>query len=312
MKGQPVVEVENLSKHYGRLHAVDGVSFQVEEGSVFAFLGPNGAGKTTTVEMLEMIRTPTSGTIRVLGRDLGKGNGEVKKRIGVLPQDFRSFGRLTVRETLLYYQKLYDGTVWDVDDIIRLLHLETKEDTLYMDLSGGLRQRVGVGMSLVNDPDIIFLDEPTTGLDPRARREVWDIIRLLRDKGKTVFLTTHYMEEAEELADSVCIIHRGKIIARGTPGELITSHGSGSMLRIIGCEAGCMEEMGRKLGIDVEISDGEASMAISDTDTVMSVLSYMKEMHLPYREVDIQRSSLEEVFLSLTGERLGGGGEDAP
>jgi ABC-2 type transport system ATP-binding protein len=310
MPGQAVIEVEDLKKHYGEVRAVDGISFSIDEGTIFAFLGPNGAGKTTTVEMAEMIRTPTSGTIRVFGGDLGSNMAEVRRRIGVLPQEFKSYDRLTVRETLLYYQALYHEKVWDVDEIISLLNLEPKKDTPYMELSGGLKQRVGVGMALVNDPDIVFLDEPTTGLDPRARREVWEIIRLLKKKGKTVFLTTHYMEEAEQLADMVCIIHKGKIIARGTVEELIAAHGKRSVLTVIGCDRDCMAGMGAETGMEVKVSGNQAHVVVPDTDAIMRVLTYLKDNGLAYREIDIQRSTLEEVFLSLTGEKLGGDEED--
>ncbi|MBU7004955.1 MAG: ABC transporter ATP-binding protein [Theionarchaea archaeon] len=302
-----VIRVDNLSKVYGDVRAVDGISFQIFGGEVFAFLGPNGAGKTTTVEMLEMIREPTGGNIRIFGEDLDATRKTVRERIGVLPQEFKSFDRLTVRETLLYYQKLYDGEVWDVDEIIGLLDLEEKSDTQYMHLSGGLRQRVGVGIALVNDPDIVFLDEPTTGLDPRARREVWGIIRLLKEKGKTVFLTTHYMEEAEQLADRVCIIHRGSIIARGSVGELISTYGGGRVMVISGCDRDCLVAMAESLGLDLKPVDSSSSIPVPDIDTAMRILSYLKETGLPYREVDIRGPTLEDVFLSLTGEALDDG-----
>jgi ABC-2 type transport system ATP-binding protein len=299
-----VIQVDDLSKVYGEVRAVDGISFQVFGGEVFAFLGPNGAGKTTTVEMLEMIRAPTGGEIRIFGEDLDATRKSVRERIGVLPQEFKSFDRLTVRETLLYYQKLYDGEVWDVDEIIDLLGLEEKIDTQYMKLSGGLKQRVGVGIALVNDPDIVFLDEPTTGLDPRARREVWGIIRLLKEKGKTVFLTTHYMEEAEQLADRVCIIHRGSIIARGNVGELISTYGGGRVMVISGCDRDCLVAMAESLDLDLEPVDSSSSIPVPDIDAAMKILNYLKDTGLSYREVDIRGPTLEDVFLSLTGEML--------
>ena len=180
------IQVRRLKKCYGDLWAVNDISFDIPTGEVFAFLGPNGAGKTTTVEMIETIRIPTSGSITVLGKDLFKNAEWIKERIGVLPQEFRSYDRLTVRETLLYFQELY-RTRSDVDELIRLVNLEGKRDELYMNLSGGLKQRVGIAVALVNDPQIVFLDEPTTGLDPRARQDVWKVIRGLREEGKTVF-----------------------------------------------------------------------------------------------------------------------------
>jgi len=309
MNSESVIEVEELQKIYGELHAVDGISFSVKKGEVFAFLGPNGAGKTTTVEMIEMIRTPSAGRITVFGKELGKNKAEVRERVGVLPQEFKSFDRLTVRETLLYFQNLYDESTWDVDEIIDLLNLGEKKNTLYMHLSGGLKQRVGVGMALVNDPDIVFLDEPTTGLDPRARREVWEVIRLLRERGKTVFLTTHYMEEAEQLADTVCIIHRGKIIARGTLEELILKHGKRSVLTMMGCDSKQVVKITGELGFAAKISDYGVAITLPNPDSVVTILDKLKEVGLGYREIDIRRSTLEEVFLSLTGESLGGGEE---
>jgi len=302
---ETVIQVEGLTKVYGEVRAVDDISFSVRSGEVFAFLGPNGAGKTTTVEVLESIRTPTKGSITVFGRDLQESMKSVRERIGVLPQEFRSYDRLTVRETLQYYQRLYDRRVWEVDDIMELLGLDEKRDTQYMYLSGGLKQRVGVGIALVNDPDIVFLDEPTTGLDPRARREVWGIIRLLKEKGKTIFLTTHYMEEAEQLADRVCIIHRGRIIARGSVGDLLAEHGERRMMRISGCTRDCLVDMAGDLKIPIDPLNSAPSIPVPDIDTAMKMLNYLRETGVEYREVDIMGPTLEDVFLSLTGEPLG-------
>ncbi|MGC9308858.1 MAG: ABC transporter ATP-binding protein, partial [Thermoplasmatota archaeon] len=225
------IEVEGLTKTYGDVTAVDDISFTVEEGAVFAFLGPNGAGKTTTVEIIEMIRTADAGTIRVLGSDITRQPAAIKENIGVLPQEFQSFERLTVRETITYFAKLYRRHA-DIDRIIDLMDLRDKEHDLYRNLSGGLKQRVGVGIALVNDPDIVFLDEPTTGLDPKARRDVWNAIAGLREEGKTVFLTTHYMEEAEYLADHIAIIHQGRIVAEGSLDDLIQQYRGKSVLSI--------------------------------------------------------------------------------
>src|ERR1017187_10018677 len=220
-EAEHVIEVENLTKRYGGLLAVNGISFTVRKGEVFAFLGPNGAGKTTTVEIIETIRTPTSGNVRLFGMDVTKKKRDIVPRIGVLPQGFSSFDRITVRETLQYYSRLFCRGKTDVDGLIDLVNLKDKTQEQYKNLSGGLKQRLGIAIVLVNDPEVVFLDEPTTGLDPVARREVWDVLLGLKEKGKTVFLTTHYMEEAELLADAVAIISKGKIIAMGSPRELI-------------------------------------------------------------------------------------------
>src|SRR5450759_5026255 len=183
---------------------------------MFAFLGPNGAGKTTTVEIIETIRPPTSGKVTLLGMDVTKKKQDIVHRIGVLPQGFSSFDRITVRETLQYYSRLFSCRKPDIDGLIELVNLKDKTKEQYKNLSGGLQQRLGIAIALVNDPEVVFLDEPTTGLDPRARREVWEVLLGLKKKVKTIFLTTLYIEEAEILADTVAIISKGMIIATGS------------------------------------------------------------------------------------------------
>ncbi len=298
------IEVDNLIKTYGELNAVDNISFKVNTGEVFAFLGPNGAGKTTTVEIIETIRKPTSGHIKVLGFDLKERNKQIKERIGVLPQEFISFQRLTVRETLLYFSRLYKKRK-DIESIIDLFNLKDKENAQYHTLSGGLKQRVGVAMALVNDPDIVFLDEPTTGLDPRARRDVWKAIAGLKKEGKTVFLTTHYMEEAEYLADHIAIIHKGKIVGEGTVDWLIDNHGEQSLLLIKGCKTKDTIDALQKKGYqNIQAVNGDVEVKISKKDAVIDILFHLREKNLYYREVDIKHSDLEDVFLNLTGEKL--------
>ncbi|MBN2602688.1 MAG: ABC transporter ATP-binding protein [Candidatus Thermoplasmatota archaeon] len=298
------IEVENLTKTYGELNAVDNISFKVNTGEVFAFLGPNGAGKTTTVEIIETIRKPTSGHIKVLGFDFKEKNKEIKERIGVLPQEFTSFQRLTVRETLLYFSQLYKKRK-DIDSIIDLFNLKDKENAQYHTLSGGLKQRVGVAMALVNDPDIVFLDEPTTGLDPRARRDVWKAIAGLKQEGKTVFLTTHYMEEAEYLADHIAIIHKGKIVGEGTVDWLIDNYGEQSILLIKGCKTKDTIEVLQNNGYqNIQAVNGDVEIKISKKDAVIDILFHLREKNIYYREVDIKHSDLEDVFLNLTGEKL--------
>jgi len=297
------IEVEGLTKLYGDLKAVDNISFKVRKGEVFAFLGPNGAGKTTTVEIIETIRNPTKGKVKVLGYDISKSTREIKERIGVLPQEFISFERLTVKETLTYFSNLYKKHA-DIDEIIDTIDLRDKENELYMNLSGGLKQRVGVAIALVNDPDVIFLDEPTTGLDPRARRDVWDAVAGLKKQGKTVFLTTHYMEEAEYLADSIAIIHKGRIVAEGTLDELLRQYGHQSTLLIKGGKAGEIVEALKKDGYGAEETNGNVEVKISKRDAVIDILFHLKEEGIYYREIDIRHSDLEDVFLNLTGEKL--------
>ena len=298
------IQVFNLRKVYGDLVAVDNISFSVKKGEIFAFLGPNGAGKTTTVEMIESVRVPTSGSVRILGRDVNTSFNEIKEKIGVLPQEFHSFERLTVRETLCYFSKLFKKRA-DIDKIIKNMDLKGCENKLYKNLSGGLKQKVGVAIALVNDPEIIFLDEPTTGLDPKSRREVWAEIVNLKKQGKTVFLTTHYMEEAEYLADHIAIIYKGKIIAEGSPGELIDKYGRGRILHIKKCKSKKAVEALTSRGFDVKTeNNGDLSVTIDHKEKTLEVLKVLKDLGVDYESIDIRRSNLEEVFLFLTGKRL--------
>jgi len=298
------IEISHLKKVYGDLIAVNDISFTVKKGEIFAFLGPNGAGKTTTVEMIESIRTPTAGTIKLLGVDIKNGFNLVKERISILPQEFHSFERFTVRETLTYFSKLYKKRM-DIDEIIEAMDLRSHEKKLYRNLSGGLKQRVGVALSLVNDPEIVFLDEPTTGLDPKARREVWQVIADLRNKGKTVFLTTHYMEEAEHLADHIAIIHKGKIIAEGSLQELLSRYGEKTTLYIKNCRSDEALHHLREKGFEVHSSgNGDLTVKIDYKEKVLEILSELRHECIEYDGVDIRGSNLEEVFLQLTGARL--------
>lgn len=300
-----VIEVTDLFKRYDDVKAVDHISFKIRKGEVFAFLGPNGAGKTTCVEIIETIRDPTSGTVRFFGLDVGKAADEIKPRIGVLPQQFSSFDKLTVKETVSFYGNLYDRQV-DFDDLLGQIGLTPHAGMLYQYLSGGLKQRVGIAVALSNDPEVVFLDEPTTGLDPGARREVWEIIKKLRRTGKTVFLTTHYMEEAEVLADHVAIIHHGKIIAEGTVDELIAAHGGGLLVTFKGVGIGFREAL-EAAGHGCERGkNGCVVTPVSGKEQLLELLRRLQESKAEFKEFDVRRSNLEEVFLKLTGERLGG------
>ena len=298
------IEVTNLKKVYGDLVAVNNISFSIKKGEVFAFLGPNGAGKTTTVEMIESIRKPTAGEIKIRGKDISTSFNGVKEKIGVLPQEFHSFERLTVRETLVYFSKLYKKRA-DIVSLIDAMDIKASENMLYKDLSGGLKQRVGVAIALVNDPDIVFLDEPSTGLDPKARREVWRIIAGLRDKGKTVFLTTHYMEEAEYLADHIAIIHKGEIVAEGSLDELIDRYGTKSVLHVKNCKTKNAVDLIREKGFDAFMEcNGDIAVKIDYKERVLEVLSILKHECIDYDSIDISRPNLEEIFLQITGARL--------
>ncbi|MFO8052120.1 MAG: ABC transporter ATP-binding protein [Thermoplasmatota archaeon] len=300
---EAVITVRGLVKTYKKLNAVDGIDLDIIRGEIFAFLGPNGAGKTTTVEIIEGIRTPTSGSVEMLGHDPQKGSDKLKSRMGVLPQEFTSFDKLTVKETMDFYKSLYKSTV-KVDDIIRMLDLEDHRKKLYQNLSGGLKQRVGIAASLVNDPEIVFLDEPTTGLDPQARHDVWEVIRRLKRGGKTIFLTTHYMEEAQELADHVAIINHGRIIAEGTVEGLIEKYGQGTVLEFIGPHPYLVPMM-REAGLSTSHCTAEKICLLMDnSNDLLGILELIRGAGLDYRGINVRRSNLEEVFLTLTGEQL--------
>jgi ABC-2 type transport system ATP-binding protein len=317
-----VIEVKYLVKNYGKFTAVCGVSFNVRRGEVFALLGPNGAGKTTIVEILELLKTPTRGYIKILGSEvltgIPAGNifmnqdrdySGLKEKIGVLPQGFNSFELLTVYENVDYFARMYSRHR-DVDRVIGELGLKEKRNALFKDLSGGLKQRVGIAIALINDPDVIFLDEPTTGLDPRSRRDVWEAVKALKAKGKTIFLTTHYMDEAYQLADRICVIHKGGVVAEGSPEDLINRYGGGNTLVIRDCEENALASISKALpGSTI---DGCSILVKLQENDGMATLTMAVDMiragGFRCREVYVKKPTLEDVFLNLTGENLIEGG----
>jgi len=304
-----VIEVTSLVKQYGNLRAVNDISFEVYEQEVFAFLGPNGAGKTTTVEILECIRPLTSGSAKVFGYDVTKRDEikEIKRRIGVLPQEFSALDKLSVKENIDLIGGMYERKHSSLE-VIKLLDLEDKTNERFENLSGGLKQRVGVAAALVNDPQMVFLDEPTTGLDPKARREVWAVIENLKRLGKTVFLTTHYMEEAQVLADRIAIINKGKIATIGTPQELISQYG--------GLKTLIIRKGGRKLAVALEERyDGitlnhaeDILVRVDNVKEMWQVLSELTRMNIE-RDVEIQTPTIDDVFLKVVGGRITEEGE---
>ncbi len=298
---EPVIVVDKLCKHYGALRAVDNISFSVKSGEVFAFLGPNGAGKSTTAEVIETIRVPTSGTVTVLGMDVTKRKAEVVRRIGVLPQNFSSFDRITVRETLQYYARVF-GCRADIDALMDLTHLRDKSAALFNTLSGGLKQRLGIAVALVSDPEIVFLDEPTTGLDPHARRQVWEVLKGLKGRGKTVFLTTHYMEEAELLADTVAIISNGRIVAIDSPARLTEEHAEQTRLTLKSIDPAAAVAI-RKLGFSPILKDDDSLwVPVKTPEDVRRILEELERCGLALGGLDVRKPNLEEVFLKLTAE----------
>jgi len=307
--GKTVVKVDSLVKQYGKLKAVDGISFEVNEGEIFAFLGPNGAGKTTTVEILECLRPLTSGSANVLGYDVTKNDDvkKIKRSIGVLPQDFSALEKLTVKENIGLIGDMYAKHI-DVAEVIRLLDLQEKTNDRFENLSGGLKQRVGVAAALVNDPQLVFLDEPTTGLDPKARREVWSVITGLKRMRKTVFLTTHYMEEAQILADRIAIIDKGKIVAIDSPQELISQHGGLKILIIRKGDKELSDILQKEYDKVTLDKSGDVSVKVDDVEEMWRVIATLTELKIN-KEMEIQSPTIEDVFLKVVGGRITEEGE---
>jgi ABC-2 type transport system ATP-binding protein len=302
-----VITVNKLVKRYGDFTAVNEIDFEVRKGEVFSILGPNGAGKTTTVEIVECLKTKTSGEVTILGMDIEGQIREIKKKIGVLPQDFNAFDLLTVKENIEYFGGMFQNHL-DADTLIELVNLEDKRDVYFKNLSGGLKQRVGVAISMVNDPDIIFLDEPTTGLDPKARREVWEVVKGLKSKGKTVILTTHYMEEAEVLSDRVAIMNSGKFIALGSPREIINQYGTGTTMWVRGGNAIVYEQL-KGISPQVELKGKDVVVRLDRKEILPEAVLRLEKSGAYYEEIQLKKATLEDVFLTLTGKRLAEGEE---
>ncbi len=302
-----MMKVSQLTKHYGETRAVDGISFTVPHASVFTILGPNGAGKTTTLEMLEGIREPDSGEIEVFGERLTRVTRRVKQRMGVLLQDGGFEPYLKVHEILRLFASFF-ATSLRVDDILEMVALSEKSKALVRTLSGGQRQRLAIGAALINDPELVFLDEPTTGLDPQARRNIWDIVSGLQSRGKTIILTTHYMEEAEALSDEVCIMDYGKIIAQGTPKALAADLGEETLIEFRGDDASA-EAMGQLQQCCTATRSDQMVIALKTTDltdTMESLLGWSRQHGIKLHDLTVRQPNLEDVFLTLTGRRLRG------
>lgn len=295
---QPAIAVEGLVKSYGDVHAVRGVDLEVAPGEVFALLGPNGAGKTTTVEILEGFRARTSGDVRVLGQDPEAADRSFKARLGIVLQETGVERFLTVTEVIEMYGGYYPAPL-PVDEVISLVGLDEKRNERVYKLSGGQMRRLDVGVGLAGDPELLFLDEPTTGFDPSARRNAWDMIAGLKALGKTVFLTTHYMDEAQYLADRVAIIVDGRIVAEGPPGELIA--GEPRLTKIAFRVTGDTPPLPERLdiGLSVEGSRGEIE-SIDPVGDLNVLTSWALDHDVDLEELTVTRSSLEDIYLQLT------------
>jgi ABC-2 type transport system ATP-binding protein len=301
----PVVSVRELSKHYGSLRAVDGVSFEVARGEVFGLLGPNGAGKTTTIEILEGLRKPDGGEATVLGIDVARRPGALKERIGVQLQTAAMYPNLTVSELVGLFGSFY-ARRRPAAELIRELGLEERQVALSRELSGGQRQRLSIALALVNDPELIFLDEPTTGLDPQGRRSLWGHIERLRTEGRTVLLTTHYMEEAERLCDRIAIMDHGRILEMGTVSELVSRHFRERTVRFEARPELTDTQLATVRGVSrVAREDGETALYTRDVPaTVGGLLELGERLGIEGLDLAVRRPTLEDVFLELTGRAL--------
>ncbi len=314
-QSQAVIQVENLIKTYplpkrdhqfGKttFQAVKGISFTVSEGEIFGILGPNGAGKTTTLEIIEGLNQQTSGTIKVLNLDNILGVASIKKQIGVQLQSSEYLHLMTLSELLKLFGGLY-GVKVDVDSLLGFVNLQDKKHSLVKDLSGGQKQRFTLASSLVNKPKVLFLDEPTTGLDPRARRDVWDLVKHIRQSGITVVLTTHYMEEAEYLCDRVAIMDSGKILAINNPKQLIEDLSHTTQVSFLTDQQINQAVWNELPSIEKIYSNyPKVVLEIKTLDVVGNIVKLLKENHITFSSFTVRTASLEDVYLDLTGKEF--------
>jgi ABC-2 type transport system ATP-binding protein len=303
-----VLEVTNLQKSFGNIRAVQDISFSVREGEVFTIIGPNGAGKTTTLEMIEGLVPPDQGNIHFGELNWNRDAISIKKMIGVQPQSSAMFDLLTPEENLNLFATFYNHSR-PTEEILQLINLTDHRNNHVKKLSGGQRQRLAIGLAMISDPDIIFLDEPTTGLDPQARRNIWDIILEWKNLGKTTILTTHYMEEAEKLSDRVCIIDQGLIVAVDTPSALIeqlTKEREIQLSFLDGEKAAIEGELFLKTNASVSDTVREDTILTIRTDhpedTLYDLFKFTKENEYKVEQISIREKSLEDVFISFTGK----------
>jgi ABC-2 type transport system ATP-binding protein len=301
------LEVRQLRKTFGAVTAVDGLDLAVRAGECFGLLGPNGAGKTTTIEICEGLTAPDSGEVRVLGRTWSDEAPALRQRLGIALQETQLSDRLSVEETLALFQSFYHRAR-PLDDVIALVALGEKRGARVGTLSGGQKQRLAVACALVGDPELLFLDEPTTGLDPQSRRQLWDLVEQFKATGRTVLLTTHYMDEAERLCDRIAVVDHGHVIALGTPRELIASLGAEHVVHFVPGEgpAVALEALRALPGVRAaHASDGGFDLAVRAVhETVPALLAGLAEGGVPLAELRTHSPTLEDVFVSLTGRQL--------
>ena len=303
----PAISVDSLRKAYGSLVAVDGLSFEVRTNEIFGMVGPNGAGKTTTVECLEGLRHPDGGRLSILGLDPKHRGQELRERVGIQLQQSALPDDIRVGEALDLFASFYKKSV-DWKPLLETLGLAEKKNGAFSKLSGGQRQRLFIALALINDPELVFLDELTTGLDPHARRMMWDRVRSIRDQGKTVFLTTHYMEEAEALCDRVLVIDRGRIVALDSPDNLIRNLGEGTRIVFTADEDFDPGPLESTAGV-LKVEKAGAKITVTGTGDrlVVLVINVLDAQGVRFRDLRQERPDLEEVFLALTRD-----GKDGP
>ncbi len=299
------LRVRGLRKQYPNVLAVAGVDLEVKRGEVFGLLGPNGAGKTTTLEMIEGLTEPDSGDMDILGLNWKQNGSEIRARIGVQLQSTSLFNKITPREALTLYAGYYPKSRTAVD-LLELVQLTDKADAFHVTLSGGQMQRLALAMALVNDPELVFLDEPTTGLDPQARRSLWDVVRQIKAEGRTVILTTHYMDEAEALCDRLAIMDHGTVLTTGTPPELIAQLDIPSVVEFsFEGQAPAVDGFARRIGSEIEARGDLWEIPTRDPKTLLPKLLELAEAEqIPYQQVHVRRATLEDVFLHKTGRSL--------
>jgi ABC-2 type transport system ATP-binding protein len=305
---QPLaLSIHGLRKAYGDVVAVDSLDIDVRPQECFGLLGPNGAGKTTTIEICEGLSEHDSGTVEVLGRHWATDAAALRQRIGISLQETQLSEKLTVVETLALFRSFYDQSK-TVDEVLSVVQLDEKRSARVSALSGGQKQRLAVACALIGDPELLFLDEPTTGLDPQSRRQMWDVIDRFRNSGRSVVLTTHYMDEAERLCDRIAIIDHGKVIARGTPKELIASLGVEHVVEFSanGDTSFSLAELKALDGVrDARLDAGTYSLQASELHrAVPALLAYLTARGAPLTELRTHSATLEDVFVSLTGRKL--------
>ncbi|MFB3854729.1 MAG: ABC transporter ATP-binding protein [Vicinamibacterales bacterium] len=304
----PAVVCHNLVKRYDQVVAVDGLDLEVASGTCFGLLGPNGAGKTTTVEILEGLLAPDEGDVEVLGQRWGGNDRALRERLGIQLQETQLADKLTVEETVRLFRSFYRRGR-RVDEVIGLVGLDSKRKSWVSKLSGGQKQRLSVACALVNEPELLFLDEPTTGLDPQSRRQLWSLLEGFRAEGGTILLTTHYMDEAEALCDRVAVVDRGKVIASGTPRELVATLGADHVVEfsVAGEPPADLVESLRRLPAvrDVRVSNGTVSLVASEVEeAVRPILAEVERERLQLSLLATHHATLEDVFVALTGRHL--------